>query len=506
MALQRLPLRADVATVQTVGDAVERGNLQALSQRKLNALGLPVAYVDRSFRYRFANRAFLDWLGQRPEEVLGREMDEVLGREVWTLYHAYTEAALRGRAHRVRAPARHRRPAGHLDPRRLLPGPRIARARARLPGHLQRRRPPEAPRARGRPARAPAAPGHRQRRRADPVRRPPAEDPLRQPAVRRLDRRARPTTCSGHGLRDVLAGRLDERDERVAGARVRRRVASATSGARTKSTGELRWMRVTLFPDREISGPHRRRVRRAERHRGRRPHPRRAEGPAGAAAPLRRQHPRPDRLPRPRAALHVRQPGVRQPRVRGRRRRSTAARPRRSCRRRWPDSCGRCSSARRTARTSSTSASARCPAATSAGCTGASRPTSTRRQGARPLLHRVRHPRPQATEQALATREQQLRLFTDNIPEPVVYLDAERRYVFVNEAFLRLYGLKRDDVIGRRSDRGDRQRGHRGARAGTPARDVGRGGHLRARGHRRAGTHTLDSRALRAGPATSTEP
>jgi PAS domain-containing protein len=30
------------------------------------------------------------------------------------------------------------------------------------------------------------------------------------------------------------------------------------------------------------------------------------------------------------------------------------------------------------------------------------------------------------TEQALATREQQLRLFTDNIPEPVVYLDAER--------------------------------------------------------------------------------
>ena len=27
------------------------------------------------------------------------------------------------------------------------------------------------------------------------------------------------------------------------------------------------------------------------------------------------------------------------------------------------------------------------------------------------------------TEQALAAREEQLRLFTDNIPEPVVYLD-----------------------------------------------------------------------------------
>ena len=45
------------------------------------------------------------------------------------------------------------------------------------------------------------------------------------------------------------------------------------------------------------------------------------------------------------------------------------------------------------------------------------------------------------TEQALATREQQLRLFTDNIPEPVVYLDGERRYAFVNEAFLDLTGL-----------------------------------------------------------------
>ena len=61
-------------------------------------------------------------------------------------------------------------------------------------------------------------------------------------------------------------------------------------------------------------------------------------------------------------------------------------------------------------------------------------------QGTRALLHRVRHPRPQA-DGAGARGGSQLRLFTDNIPEPVVYLDAERRYVFVNEAFLDLYGL-----------------------------------------------------------------
>ena len=57
-----------------------------------------------------------------------------------------------------------------------------------------------------------------------------------------------------------------------------------------------------------------------------------------------------------------------------------------------------------------------------------------------------------STEQALAAREEQLRLFTDNIPEPVVYLDGDRSYAFVNESFLQLNGLNRDEVIGKRSE------------------------------------------------------
>ena len=65
------------------------------------------------------------------------------------------------------------------------------------------------------------------------------------------------------------------------------------------------------------------------------------------------------------------------------------------------------------------------------------------------------------TEQALAAREEQLRLFTDNIPEPVVYLDAERRYVFVNEAFLMLYGLAREQVIGKTTEEVARRRRRR---------------------------------------------
>ena len=82
MALTRSISRLDLAPMpQTVSEVVERGPLLALSQRKLNALGTPIAYIDRNQRYRFVNKALLDWFCKRADEVLGREIIEVLGRE-----------------------------------------------------------------------------------------------------------------------------------------------------------------------------------------------------------------------------------------------------------------------------------------------------------------------------------------------------------------------------------------------------------------------------------------
>ena len=70
MALTRTLKALDLGTVQqTIGEAFERESLAALSQRKLNALAMPLAYIDRHQRYRFANKAFLDWIGRRPDEV-----------------------------------------------------------------------------------------------------------------------------------------------------------------------------------------------------------------------------------------------------------------------------------------------------------------------------------------------------------------------------------------------------------------------------------------------------
>lgn len=47
--------------------------------------------------------------------------------------------------------------------------------------------------------------------------------------------------------------------------------------------------------------------------------------------------------------------------------------------------------------------------------------------------------------------EERLRRLVDNIPEPVAYLDTQRRYVFVNQAFLDMRGLTREKVYGRTS-------------------------------------------------------
>src|SRR4030095_8948646 len=75
---------------------LERDGLTALSQRKLNALGLPIAYVDRNQRYRFTNKAFLEWTAKRQDEVIGHEDIEVVGRDVYQLFNAYIDAALDG--------------------------------------------------------------------------------------------------------------------------------------------------------------------------------------------------------------------------------------------------------------------------------------------------------------------------------------------------------------------------------------------------------------------------
>ena len=50
--------------------------------------------------------------------------------------------------------------------------------------------------------------------------------------------------------------------------------------------------------------------------------------------------------------------------------------------------------------------------------------------------------------QELQDQQRQIRVFADNIPESISYLNRERRYTFVNNTFLRLSGMAREKIIG----------------------------------------------------------
>ena len=260
MALPRSLNRLELALPQTLGEPVEREALAALSQHKLNALGMPLAYIDRQPALplrqqgvpRLAGQA-----GQRRARPRGHRGPRP--RCLPALPRLHRRGAVR-RADGLRAAAGHAGPAVAVDPRRLLPRPQRAGARPRLHRHLQRRRQPEAPRARGRAARAPSAPRHRQRRPADPVLRPPAEAALRQQAVRRLDRRAgrRRARPRAEG---IAAGRRAGGNAGLHRARVRRR-HGVVRAARAPVVGRIALDAHHALPRPRGRRPRRRRVRR----------------------------------------------------------------------------------------------------------------------------------------------------------------------------------------------------------------------------------------------------
>jgi len=56
------------------------------------------------------------------------------------------------------------------------------------------------------------------------------------------------------------------------------------------------------------------------------------------------------------------------------------------------------------------------------------------------------------TEEALRESEQSVRVFTDNVPVLIAYIDRDQRYRFVNRAYEQLLRLPREAILGRRTD------------------------------------------------------
>lgn len=71
---------------------------EALEQLRLITDALPalIAYVDTDHRYRFNNRAYLDWFGVDPADAVGRHVSEVIGEPAYEKLRPLLDRALAG--------------------------------------------------------------------------------------------------------------------------------------------------------------------------------------------------------------------------------------------------------------------------------------------------------------------------------------------------------------------------------------------------------------------------
>lgn len=93
-----------------IHDITERKELEEKTRRlaerlQLIADAMPalISYIDADHRYRFVNKAYQEWFGYMPEEVLGKSMPEVLGANAYAQVRPHVDAALGGRSIRFEA-------------------------------------------------------------------------------------------------------------------------------------------------------------------------------------------------------------------------------------------------------------------------------------------------------------------------------------------------------------------------------------------------------------------
>ena len=71
---------------------------EAELRRITDSLPVLIALIGSDFRYRFANRAYKDWFGVDPRDMLGRTVEEVLGEAQWEARRDPLKRALAGEA------------------------------------------------------------------------------------------------------------------------------------------------------------------------------------------------------------------------------------------------------------------------------------------------------------------------------------------------------------------------------------------------------------------------
>lgn len=80
-----------------------------------------VAYWDRELRCRFANRAYEDWFGVKPDDLIGTHISDLLGPSLYELNKAHIQAALAGQEQTFERFVPHRGNGGRHSLARYVP-------------------------------------------------------------------------------------------------------------------------------------------------------------------------------------------------------------------------------------------------------------------------------------------------------------------------------------------------------------------------------------------------
>jgi PAS domain S-box-containing protein len=66
----------------------------------LNTIPGMVAYTDMNFKFIFANKAYAEWLGRTPEDIIGKTLNDIFPKEELASIFPYVKAAMRGEKQR----------------------------------------------------------------------------------------------------------------------------------------------------------------------------------------------------------------------------------------------------------------------------------------------------------------------------------------------------------------------------------------------------------------------
>ena len=116
--------RADArAKLRTLNEQLEERVAQQTRDIRLITDALPVliAFVDRNYIYRFANRAYEDWFYLRPEEVIGRTIMELMGPQEFELRRDAVNKVMAGEQVQFELPWPHRDGRHRISDIRYLP-------------------------------------------------------------------------------------------------------------------------------------------------------------------------------------------------------------------------------------------------------------------------------------------------------------------------------------------------------------------------------------------------